>query len=369
MEINNKPAQINSYYPTHGGNLNEEAQRLGIQIDQLLDASASVVPFAPPRALHRCLSKLLTNNYLRHYPDCHHTKLRKAIGEWHGVDMAMVLPGNGAAELFTWAARDSALIGLSGLPSPGFADYSRALRCWDAPFIHLPLPVNCASKTPQPFPIQAETKILWITNPHNPTGQLWSRESIEPLLKKYRLVICDEAFLPLVPNGEKESLIPLVANHPNLVVIRSLTKLFGLAGLRLGYAIGAPERMKEWKDLRDPWPLNTFAVSAGVMLMSDKHALTNWISKVHKWIKKEMPWIESKLSNIPDIIPLPSSTNFLLIKGVVPLTPLREKLAQRHVLLRDCRSFVGLGEFYLRISLQTRAGNRRIINALNAIIN
>ena len=108
-----------------------------------------------------------------------------------------------------------------------FADLQRALRCWSATSRQQQLPLLWDEGFPQPLPDQGEGSVLWICNPHNPTGQLWSRASLQPLLERYALVICDEAFLPLVPNGEQQSLIPLVAEHSNLVVIRSLTKLLG----------------------------------------------------------------------------------------------------------------------------------------------
>ncbi|MGB7563432.1 MAG: aminotransferase class I/II-fold pyridoxal phosphate-dependent enzyme, partial [Prochlorococcaceae cyanobacterium] len=221
----------------HGGNLAATARRLGCRPDQLLDASASLVPFAPPAALLRALRTAP----LRAYPDRTYASLRGAIARLHGLEPALVLPGNGAAELFTWVARDAASAGVSLLSAPGFADYERALACWGGAWSRLPLALDWSDQWPQPFPDpgtgQAAADVLWVTNPHNPTGQLWSRSSLEALLGRFALVIVDEAFLPLVPGGEAESLLPLVADHPNLVVIRSLTKLFAIAGLRLGYAV------------------------------------------------------------------------------------------------------------------------------------
>jgi histidinol-phosphate/aromatic aminotransferase/cobyric acid decarboxylase-like protein len=225
---------------------------------QLLDASASLVPFRPPRALRRALAAAIQGQALRDYPDRAQADLRSAIASWHGLDPDQVLAGNGAAELFTWAARDATAAGLSVLPQPGFADYSRALACWSGAMEARPLPLAWGDSWPQSFPLGAvkeTSEVVWITNPHNPTGQLWSRCSLEPLLARYSLVICDEAFLPLVPGGEDQSLLPLVADHPNLVVIRSLTKLFAIAGLRLGYAVAAADRLQRWHGWRDPWPV------------------------------------------------------------------------------------------------------------------
>jgi histidinol-phosphate/aromatic aminotransferase/cobyric acid decarboxylase-like protein len=283
-------AAASSSSERHGGNLAAAAARLGCRPEQLLDASASLVPFRPPAPLRRVLRQAA----LRPYPDREYTDLRRAIAVLHQLDPAWVLPGNGAAELFTWAARDAAALGRSQLPEPGFADYRRALACWGSEPVAAPLPLECAQPggqpglqpSPQPWPLleaadRADAPaVLWVTNPHNPTGQLWSRASLEPLLRNHALVICDEAFLPLVAGGEAQSLVPLLASHSNLVVIRSLTKLFAIAGLRLGYALGDPQRLARWSGWRDPWPVNGLAAAAGEALLADARFYGRWCRRV-----------------------------------------------------------------------------------------
>ena len=359
---------LSSGLPPHGGNLIQEASRLGLSPSQLLDASASLVPFRPPRVLRRALKQAIAGSALRDYPDRDQRELRQVIARWHGLQPEAVLPGNGAAELFTWAARDASVCGVSGLPDPGFADYRRALGCWDGAFCSLPLSLSWPCTWPQPWPSQAESErscqVLWITNPHNPTGQLWSRASLKPLLDRYPLVICDEAFLPLVPQGEAQSLLPLVATCSNLVVIRSLTKLLAIAGLRLGYAVASPERIKRWQQWRDPWPVNGLALAAGQAVMADQAGMLRWLQRVHNWVAHEGSWFHQQLDDLPGFSPLPSAANYQLLRGEVSLLDLRERVARRGVLLRDCRSFAGLGVNWLRIGLQDRRGNRRILKAL-----
>lgn len=358
----------------HGGNQEALARRLGCRPDQLLDASASLVPFGPPRWLRWALAQALRGSALRSYPDRQHAGLRQCIAQWHGLDPAQVLPGNGAAELFTWLARDAASLGGSVLPVPGFADYPRALRTWDAGSSVLRLPLRWAAQGPWSFPevpaAEERFQAIWITNPHNPTSQLWTRHSLELLLDRFALVVVDEAFLPLVPAGEEQSLVPLLEHHPNLVVIRSLTKLLAIAGLRLGYALGSPERLRRWASWRDPWPLNGLAVAAGMAWFSDPARARQWQGRVQRWTAREGARLQQQLAALPGITPMPSVANYLLIRGEcegqpLSLQPLREALESRHrILLRDCRSFEGLDESWLRIGFQSRRDNRRIIRAM-----
>ena len=370
----------------HGGNRLAVARRLGCRPDQILEASASLVPFGPPASVRTSLRRALAGAAIRDYPDRDQQALRQAIAERHGLEPAMVLPGNGAAELFTWAGRDAAQAGVSLLPVPGFADYQRALACWQGAWRPLALPLHWSGPFPQPFaaPTEADladlaaanlaaagadldtAAVLWITNPHNPTGQLWSRESLVPLLERFALVIVDEAFLPLVPGGEAQSLLPWVGRCPGLVVIRSLTKLAAIPGLRLGYALADPTRLARWAAWRDPWPVNGLATAAGVALMADRA----WDQRVQGWLAREGPWLAGELAQLPGLVPMASAANYLLVRGEragqpCSLNGLRLALEQRHrILVRDCRSFAGLGESWLRLAVLDRRGNRRLLGAL-----
>ena len=353
----------------HGGNIEKEARKLGLSTKNIIDASASIVPFKLPKKLNNYLINSIKNGSIKSYPDRSYFEVKNAISKWHNIDPSMILPGNGASELFNWAARDASLYGISSLPSPGFGDYKRALKCWNAPYIHNPLPLSWTNRNPQSFPIKPKTQVLWITNPHNPTGQLWSRASIESILTNYKLVICDEAFISLVPGGENQSIIDLTNRHKNLIVIRSLTKFLGIAGLRVGYAVTNADRLLQWKEIRDPWPVNTLAINATKMIMKDSKMHKKRLNKIHKWVDKEGKWLYENLSTFSTIKPLPSTANFQLIKSDNSILNLLENLKKRGILLRDCRSFTNLGENWIRISFQKRTQNIQIINTLKDYIN
>jgi histidinol-phosphate/aromatic aminotransferase/cobyric acid decarboxylase-like protein len=130
----------------HGGEIQAAALRLGVSLGKLLDASASLAPWTP-----RFSTQVLTR-VVRDYPDRHHHQLAGLIAGVHCLDRDAVLPGNGAAELFTWAARDAAAKGISSLPAPGFADYSRALACWQGSSLPQPLALGWDAAVPQSFP-------------------------------------------------------------------------------------------------------------------------------------------------------------------------------------------------------------------------
>ena len=356
------------YFESHGGNIEKEARELGLSTENIIDASASIVPFKLPKKLTNYLVDSISNGSIKSYPDRSYFEVKNAISKWHNIDPSMILPGNGASELFTWAAKDASLNGISSLPSPGFGDYQRALKCWNAPYIYNPLPLSWSNRKPQSFPIEPKTNVLWITNPHNPTGQLWSRSSIENLLTNYKLVICDEAFISIVPGGEDQSIIDLTKNHKNLIVIRSLTKFLSVAGLRIGYVISNADRLSKWEEMRDPWPVNTLAINLTNLIMNDPNMQKKRLNKIHSWIKKEGKWLHQNLSDFSSLRPLPSNTNFQLVKSKVPILNIIDILKRRGILLRDCRSFMNLNENWFRISLQKREDNIKIINTLKEYI-
>ena len=157
-----------------------------------------------------------------------------------------------------------------------------------------------------------------------------------------------------------QSLISLVAKYPNLVVIRSLTKLYGIAGLRLGYAVAQPERLQRWASWRDPWPVNGIASAVGEQLLSPQRYL-RWCRKVQRWTADEGADATPAggAGDQADAL----AANFLLIRSDQSLVLLREALGTARILLRDCRSFRP-GANRLRIGLQSRRRNRRIVRAL-----
>jgi len=137
-----------------------------------------------------------------------------------------------------------------------------------------------------------------------------------------------------------------------------LTKLFNIAGLRLGYIIGSSKKLKTFNIKRDPWPLNSFAIKAGIELLNNKTFYNEWTKKIHKWVNTEKTWVLNELSKIRNIKVYNSSTNFFLIESKTSLSANINYLGNKGILIRECASFRFLNENWARISLQTRKNNK-----------
>ena len=131
-----------------------------------------------------------------------------------------------------------------------------------------------------------------------------------------------------------------------------------MAGLRLGYVIGSTEKLKQWDIKRDPWPLNSFAIKAGIDLLSNRIFYKEWTKRIHYWINTEKKSISNELSKIKNLIVHSSSTNFFLIESKFSLSSNIDYLRNKGILIRECSSFRFLNENWARISLQSSKNNK-----------
>lgn len=351
--------------PIHGGNLNWAAKIAGCPPSMLLDFSASINPLGPPKSAINAIEKGLRG--LEHYPDPNYPELRLTLGNWHDLPPEWILPGNGAAELLTWGGRELAALDAVYVLSPGFRDYKRALDAFGAKIISCPLDV---AKRSQNSLLEKDLKLdapitsncgLLLNNPHNPTGQLFSRREIWQYLEQFALVVIDEAFMDFLRPDAQESLIEEVKNYPNLVVLRSMTKFYTLPGLRIGYAVAHPQRLKRWEKWRDPWSVNSLAAAAAVAVVAD----TEFQEKTWQWLESARSNFYQDLLTIPGLSPIPSAANFFLVATDIPASQLQTQLLkQSQILIRDCLSFPELGENYFRIAIRYPEENQKLINQL-----
>lgn len=347
--------------PQHGGNLVWAAALAKCSPDRILDFSASINPLGPPDSAKAALTAGI--EALTHYPDPNYTQLRDRLAQAHNIDAEWILPGNGAAELLTWIGRDLAQSAATYLCVPAFKDYTRALNTFNGTIIPQPL-APPQWELPRFLDIPPQSSLL-LNNPHNPTGKLWTKAELTPLLDKFALIVIDEAFMDFLGDDEDESLGGMVSERENLAILRSLTKFYSLPGLRLGYAIAHPSRLQRWQEWRDPWSVNTLADLAAQAILDD----TEFQQRTRKWLKTARSHLFNALTQIPGLTPFPGAANFLLVESQTSCVELQRQLLERdRILIRDCLSFPELRDRYFRIAVRTEAENERLIRALSAIL-
>ena len=316
---------------------------------------------------------------LRRYPDPSYVRLREALGQHHNIAPDWILPGNGAAELLTWAVRDlcthaepldPARQASIGLLTPAFGDYRRAIEASGGKILSVPWSpsdTEANARTWLPGLIQKVNQVqgYLINNPQNPTGCIFSAEALLPVIETGIPVVVDEAFMDFLPPRQAQSLIAWVFKFPNLVVLRSLTKFYSLPGIRIGYAVGHPDRLQRWQQWRDPWPVNTLAEVATLAALQDNDFQT----QTWQWLPTARQQLLEGLSNIAGLHPQAGAANFLLVYSDFSVPKLQETLLKQHrILIRDCLSFPELGDRYFRIAVRTESENRQLVNALRKLI-
>jgi L-threonine-O-3-phosphate decarboxylase len=322
----------------------------------------------PPSAITAIEQHLDT---LTSYPNPDYPELRQAIATHHNIDPDWVLPGNGAAELLTWGAWEFSKLNSTLIPTPAFGDYWRSLQTFDARIVPRSLMLENGDIGDLNFALRhlpseiPHSLGLIINNPHNPTGQIWQRETILPYLNEFELTIVDESFMDFLPPNEQQSLIPMIGQYPNLVVLRSLTKFYSLPGLRMGYCIAHPDRLRRWQNWRDPWPVNSLAAAAAIAVLPDlEFQQLTW-----DWLHPARDRLFQGLSQIPGLQPYPGAANFLLVKSDRSCTELQSALLKQHqILIRDCLSFPELGDKFFRVAVRTNAENDRLLAGLQQVI-
>ncbi len=374
----------------HGGNLAWAAALAGCPPSAILDFSASISPLGPPNSAIAAIMSQLGN--LKHYPDPDYSELRQALGHFHQLPPEWILPGNGSAELLTLSGKDFSKLAATTLITPAFGDYYRSLAAYDAKVLECPIDLKRGAgeggdredkeKFLLHFCTDAINRVsictdainrvstssrsgLLLNNPHNPTGKLFSVEEILPYLEQFALVVVDEAFMDFLPPDEEQSLIPVIQEYPNLVVLRSLTKFYSLPGLRLGYAIAHPDRLSKWQLWRDPWPVNTLAAAAAIAALGDKE----FQSATWEWLPPARNQLFQGLAKLPGLQPKESAANFLLVESQQSVSQLQEQLLKKYqIYIRDCLSFKELGDRYFRVAVRSKSDNQRLLTALKALL-
>lgn len=339
----------------HGAHRAEAVRSLGVKDENLLDFSANINPLGPPSsALQAGKNALLTQ--AQHYPDLRYTDLKEALAQYLGVSSDLVLPTNGGAEALFLAAR-SASEGKALILEPAFSEYAAAAQAAGLePVRRVAWRLNGERFVLDhtAFEDLEGVKLVFLTNPNNPTGSVLQRVELLDLLELVRgagaVLVLDEAFADFLPGISAVSEV-----GDGLIIARSFTKFFALPGLRLGCLV-TPDAVR-FQSLQPSWPVNVVAAAAVEAAVRDRAFIQRSLEEVRK-LKAEL---FEALGMLPGVTPYPGAANFLLVKGPAGIP---ERLARQGMLVRGCAPFMGLGPEYFRVAVLGREENEALVRAL-----
>lgn len=351
----------------HGGNIWKASRVAGIPSENIIDFSASINPLGLSPRGTAAIKKSL--RFISPYPDPSSSSIVEAFAGYHGISPGEILPGNGSTEFIhllpAFLKPDSALI-----VEPAFSEYRKALRyngCRADSFIlneeaGFSIDIGRLKKR-----ISKGYDLLYIANPANPTGAVTGKEGIIEVARFCErlgtTLVIDEAFVDFC---EDESIKKEAVGLKNVVVLRSMTKFFAMAGLRLGYIIAHRDTIKKFAKRVPPWSVNTLAGGAAESVRD-----RDYIKKVHRWLAAEKGFIHKGLGSIKGIRVFDGAANFLMIKitdASLDAMVLKSILFKKGILIRDLSAFRGLGPDYFRIAIRKRRENEILIMALKGII-
>jgi threonine-phosphate decarboxylase len=365
-------ALITRALPAHGGQLSAISASFSVPMDRLLDFSASIYPDGPsPRVIHALSDALRSPQQLRQYPDLQSIDLRYHLEKYAAVPAGNILVANGILPLMSASLR-AVQARKCLLPVPAFGEYRRILER-ESVEIHTHPLHPAANFRPDlehliEYCVEHGCDSVILTNPHSPSGVTYRaaemRSMLAPADRHNIRVLLDEAFIDFVP---EESVSTHVLQTDNLIVFRSVTKFFAMAGLRVAYLIAPGRLAPAIADLLDRWSVSTLASLAAGAAVQD----VSYISNTIRCNSAEREWLSCALAGI-GLTVFPGRANFLLIR--FPHEPRIDNIWERlivdyGIVLRNCGTFEGLDSSYMRVAVRGSEDNQRLIRALASVMN
>jgi len=342
-----------------GKSLEALEQELGVEA--LVRLSANESPLGPSPRVVDAIRRAAPRVHL--YPDGGSQALRHALAKRLGVAPEQVLAGNGADELLSLIATAAFEAGDEVvIPRPAFEPYTTVTLLAGAAVSESPLAGYETDLDDMVRRISARTKALIICSPHNPATTIVRRAPLSALLDALGdegpLVVLDQAYHDFCDDPDGPDGVALLGRYPRLLVLRTFSKIAGLAGLRVGYAIGAPETIDRLNRVRAPYNVNRLGQVAAVAALEDEEHL----ARTRRLVIEERAFLSEELARRGYRFP-PSQANFLLVR-LGDADAVRSRLLRAGLIVRDG---AGIGfPGHLRIAVGTREVNLRLLAALEA---
>lgn len=345
---------------THGGNIYKKAKELGISENQILDYSANISPLGIPSHIKKAMVDAIEGTINYPDPDC--TALREAIGRQDGVEPDCVTCGNGGADLLYRLA-----FGLKPkkvlLPVPAFVEYEEAMTAAGARMVYETMDEDFHIREDMTERITENTDLVILCNPNNPTGLLTPRRQVLAVLERAKEMHCrvlvDECFLEICREEEQYTVKSYLKEYPNLMILKSFTKLYAIPGVRLGYLLCADrEVIAQVNRAGQAWSVSHIAQCAGVAALSHPE----YKAAVIDAVEKELIYMKKEMANLPLTL-YDGRANYLFFR-TPGVTDLDRRLESRGIMIRNCSNYVNLGNDYWRIAVKTHEENVILLREL-----
>jgi histidinol-phosphate aminotransferase len=357
------PQYIRDIAPYQPGKPTSElARELGLREADIVKLASNENPLGVSPKAQAAIEKLLPELAL--YPDGNGFELKSVISAKHGVAMAQIILGNGSNDILELAARTFIVPGDQAVYSQhAFAVYPLAVKAVGGRGIEVPaknfghdLDAMLAAITPS-------TKLLFMANPNNPTGTFVDSNAVHRFLTKvpaHTIVVLDEAYTEYLPPALRVDTTKWLAEFPNLIISRTFSKAFGLAGLRVGYGLAHPDVVALFNRVRQPFNVNQLALAAAAAALTDDE----FLAEGYRVNERGMAQVTTAFKKM-QLEFIPSLGNFVCVK-VGDAGAVFQKLLKQGVIVRPIASY-GMPE-YLRISIGTQAQNDKFLAALQSAL-
>ena len=329
-----------------------------------LDFSANVSPLGLPAGVAAAITNALPT--ADRYPDPLCRELRAALAGAEGVPADWILCGNGAADLIfrlALAVRPRRAL----LPAPTFAEYEAALQTVGCAVQRVFLREENEFAVTEEFidAVTPETDIVFLCQPNNPTGQVTPPALVERLVRRCAecgaVLVVDECFLDFLPDRDAWTAKQLLRDTPQLIILKAFTKLYAMAGVRLGYALcGDATLLEKMRGAGQPWAVSSLAQAAGLAALQE----TAYAGAVRALIAEQRPRMAAGLRAL-GLRVMDGQANYLLFRA----TPdFGEKLRRRGAVVRSCANYPGLDAAWYRTAVRTAEENTRLLQIMGEIL-
>lgn len=336
--------------------------------NKILDFSANINPLGMPDTAKNAIINGIDK--YEAYPDYSSRQLRNALSIFYNFDADKIVCGNGAADLIfriCLALRPKKVL----IPSPTFSEYEEAAKI-SGGVVH-----NHILREQENFDVTLEiiesidkdTDMVFLCSPNNPTGRAVDLRIIEAILIKLQenkgILVLDQCFVHFLLDEDEYFAINLLKKYDNLIILGAFTKIFAMAGLRLGYALfGSKDIAAKIENTLQPWAVSTVASEAGCAALS-----RDFINKTKQYVKEQRDFLTNSLSDI-GIRVFESQANYILIKSDQNILDgdLADEALKHGVLIRKCSNFRGLSSFFFRIAVRTEEENKIFVEVLESVI-